>query len=104
MFLQFLNCDSFCSNIENCAWKIPGDISRMLELTLVAVLLSLLCHESLQALRDHCASGKVLKLLRKPETMIVLLIIPTQPFQKWQGKMPLSLFRFNPSLIALRLG
>lgn len=76
----------------------------MLELTLVAALLSLLCHESLQALRDHCASGKALKLLCKRETMIVLLIVPTQPFQKQQGKMPLSAFQFHPSLIALRLG
>lgn len=75
----------------------------MLELTLVAESLSLLCHESLRVLREHCAPREALGLLRKPETMIVLLILPTQPFKKWLGKMALSSSRFNPSLLPHRL-
>ena len=44
-----LNCDPTCANTESWAQSVPGDVGRVLELTLAAALLSLPCHQASEA-------------------------------------------------------
>lgn len=55
----------------------------MLEMTPEAAWPSLLCHESLPVLGEHCASGGVLGLLRNPEAMTVPPHPPNPSQNSW---------------------